>query len=91
MQNEYDKSKEIKECLIPKLKELENICVSFEIPYFVSFAVKDTDTSTQYLTKSLTPASKNVILNNDIFPRLINVTNGFETVAKKGIREIEIN
>lgn len=61
------------------IQKLKNFAVLNSMPMFLTCAVKNDDEETVYKTEILSPAGTNRVLTNNMFPDLVNVTNGAST------------
>ncbi len=76
----------------PKLKEMMRICAIHEIPCFATFAVKNSQSGTKYVSDmvSATGTTNDVCLKKDNIRKCANVLNGFDTVAENKVLEIDM-
>lgn len=79
----YDKTAEYNSEISEKVKELQKLCTMYAIPYFMSFAVKNSEDKTEYVNEMLSPAAQGIVLHKNNFPNFVNVTNGFSTYLKQ--------
>lgn len=71
----YEKSIE------PMIKKIRTICNENKIPYFVTFAVNETeDGKYQFASDCMTPETLHLEMSDRTFSNLVNVLNGFKTV-----------
>lgn len=74
----YDISNK-KEELLELIQALKTFAVMYEVPMFITCAIKNNEEGTVYSTDSITPAATNKVLADNKFPDLINVMNGAHT------------
>lgn len=87
----YDKSDGYKNDIEPIVNNLLLACSKEKIPVFVTMAVKNTDEGTEYMTSMISATVNGVVLENDSFPKLVNVMNGFDTIPHSDPIELEYN
>ena len=85
----FDQTTVFEEEIKKKVLDLKLLCIKHKIPFFVTFAVANDENDTLYKNDALIPKSSNIVLTNDLFPKHINVLNGFETVPMKTEMEAE--
>ena len=79
----YDKTKEYEEYLKPLTDQIRSFCLLQRIPMFLSIAVKDDGSKTEYRNEVNGAFSNGITLSDDRIGKHINVSNGFETVPKR--------
>ena len=77
---EYDKTAEYENSIKELLHELEIRLRECGIPFFFTAAVKNGTDGTVYKNEMYSPTEAESILYNDLFPKHLNVLNGFNTI-----------
>lgn len=87
----YDRTEVYKKEIEPLIKEINQICAVKDIPYFMAFAVKDSEKSTKYVSEGNIPSHMDINpLKDDKFGKFLAVLRGFEVVPL-GARMDELN
>lgn len=84
----YDKTEAFELEIAPVMEELVQICNKHRVPFFATTCVKNDENGSEYRTEMYASASNEIRLKNDLFPKFVNVLNGFATVPP--VSEIEI-
>lgn len=87
---EYNKENIYNKEILEKVYELKLLCNKHRLPMFVSVCVKNDNNESKYVSEMVGSQSNNVILKNDLIPKFVNVLNGFDTIPKQEILEVEI-
>lgn len=68
---------------------LKRVCVVRNIPMFLTLGIENTDEETIYKSEMLSPDAHGLELTDNIFPKLVNVLMGFDTVPPSAVTEID--
>lgn len=90
MFTEFNKEDLYNKELLEKVYELKLLCNQYRMPMFISICVENDSKGTKYISEMVGSYSNDVKLKNDLIPKYVNVLNGFDTVPKQEILEIEI-
>lgn len=74
----------------PLLFKMKKACNRLAMPFFFSVCVTNEVGGSVYYSDMLASVSNYIFLNKDIFPDLVNVVNGFETI-KRQVLEIDMD
>lgn len=88
---EFNKEEFYNEEIEKRIIELKQLCNREKIPFFVAVCVKNDKHGTEYKKDMLTAQICDVELKDDIVPKLVNVTLGFDIIQPTTIPEIEYN
>lgn len=86
---EFNKEAFYNEEIEKKIIELKQLCNRENLPFFVAVCVKNDKNETEYKKDMLTAQICEVELKDDIIPKLVNVTLGFDIIQPTTIPEIE--
>lgn len=74
----YDKEEEFKEIIKPKIEEIKNLCIRYDIPFIAVFATENELSGTKYQMNGLMPGIQNINLAdnklNDVFKMISGYT-----------------
>lgn len=87
----YDNTDVFKTEIQPKLDELMILCSQYQIPMFVTFAVKNTVNDTEYCNDQISCANAGVTLTNNLIPKLVDVMNGFDVIPFFDPRTVDLD
>ena len=87
----FNKENIYNERIAEKVSELIQICNEERMPCFIAVCTENSKKETVYKKEALTAAIYGMELTDDIIPKLVNVTLGFDTVSPQEIEEIEYN
>ena len=87
---EFNKEKVYKEKIEKLVDELRQICNQENMPMFLAICTSNNKKCTTYHKEAVTAATHEVKLKEDLIPKFINVTLGFETILPNEIPDIEI-
>ena len=87
----FDKNDTYETLVAKKIQELLRICNKEQMPIFISVAVKNDESGTEYKNDMFASATNDIFLKDDYFPNFVNVTNGFRTVPPSKIVEIDFD
>ena len=76
-----DNNAVISEQIAPKVEEIKKICAMYNIPFFFSVLAEDDGENSKYISEIISPSVTGVHATNDRITPLLNVMNGFDTVA----------
>ena len=85
----FNKEKEYKEEILPLIQELKKKCNYLEMPMFVTVCTQNNKEGTVYENDMINPVIYDAKLKENLFPHLVNVMNGFNTVPYEKPFEIE--
>ena len=85
----FNKRDVFKDKIEPLISALKKACNEEKMPMFITVCVKNNKSETEYENDMISPAITETKLNDDVFPNLVNVMNGFDTVMKQEMPEIE--
>lgn len=85
----YDKRKEFEEYIKPHLTGLKRLCLKYDLPFFFTTCVENTDKESVYESEMYSGLAKGLDLTNDYFPNLAKVMKGFDTKFPKEIPSFE--
>lgn len=91
MYTTFNKKDVFKEKIEPLILALKKACNEEKLPVFITVCVKNDKDDTEYENDMIGPVISDIKLKNDVFPHLVNVMNGFDTVLKQEMTEIEYN
>jgi hypothetical protein len=74
-----------------KVNELVALCSQEDIPMFIAICVSNDNKKTCFKKEVVTAATHNIHLKEDIIPKLIDVTLGFDTVLPSKMTDIEFD
>ena len=86
---EFDKKEIYEDFVEEKILELVRLCNQHKLPFFMTVAVANDDNHTEYKSNMYASATNDIMLSEDHFPKHVNVLNGFETVPKRKLSEID--
>jgi len=87
----FDKKEIYDQKIAPLLQSLMQACGEEKLPVFITVAVKNDNKDTEYVTSMASSSVHSLDLENDRFPKLVNVMNGFDTVPHFDPIELEFN
>ena len=73
---EYDHN-EMKKEIQKKMKEFKAFCAEFDIPMFMTVALKNTDKETEYLSEMVDPVLMGIDLTDDHIHEYLKILKGF--------------
>ena len=86
----FDLTKTYDKEIAPLVKKLENMCLKYEIPVFITCCAKSTKDETFYKnTMANSPVSSQINLKVNTFPRHIGVCRGFEVTPRRFQEDID--
>lgn len=91
MNKDFDRTNEYKNSIEPLLQEIRAKCYAAEIPFFFLAAVADAKGVTEYKSEIVDTYPNGISLSNDVFPKLLNVMNGFDTIPPSAPMEMDFN
>lgn len=75
---QYDDTKEFKNECFPHIVKIKQFCMDRGIPFYMTFATAETGKHTEYITAKQFPPECNVVLNDDIFRKIMLASHGFD-------------
>ncbi len=87
----YDNTDVFKNEIQQKLDELMILCSQYQIPMFITFAVKNTVNDTEYYNDQISCANADVTLTNNLIPKLVDVMNGFDVIPFFDPRTVDLD
>lgn len=90
MITEFNKNEVYEALVVPKIRELLQICNRERIPVFISACTKSDKKGTEYKSDMYAALSNDIILKDDKFTKFVNVINGFETVPSSNVMDINL-
>ena len=88
---EFDKTDVFNSTINEKVQELIQLCNAEQMPIFVSIAVANNASGTEYRNDMFASATNDIFLKDDKFPDFVNVMNGFRTVPPSKIVVIDVD
>lgn len=85
----YDKTEEFEQQIAPTIQKLKAECFQNGVPLFLSCAVKDTQSTTEYISEMVSPAQLGVDLADDRIAEMVKMLNGFVAVPEAKPLELE--
>lgn len=80
----FDHSKVYSKEVASQIKNLENMSLKYEMPFFATCCTKSSECETTYQnTMANSPVSSQINLKVNTFPRHIGICRGFETTSRK--------
>lgn len=76
----FNKEKAYKEKVAPLMKKIIKVCAMENIPFFFASCVKDDGECSKYIKELVSPTTHQLNLSQDLFPDLVAVTLGFNTI-----------
>lgn len=76
--NIYDFSKDFKTECLQSIIQLKAFCVSRGIPFYMTFAIKNDKTETEYMTIKQIPPEVDMELADDMIRKIILAERGFD-------------
>lgn len=86
----YDREAVYKEEIDPLLRKIMQVCAMNGIPCFVTFAVKNDDKGTKYVSDMYSAITNDIALKDDNICKMANVLNGFDVVEQNKTLELEM-
>lgn len=74
----YDFTKDFKTECLPEIIKLKQFCVSRGIPFYMTFATKNSKSGTDYMTIKQIPPEVDVKLADDMIRKIILAERGFD-------------
>ena len=87
---EFNKEKIYKSKVEPLVDELRQICNQENLPMFLAVCTANSQSGTTYHKEAVTSTTHGVALKEDLIPKFINITLGFETIFPSEIPDILI-
>ena len=72
-----------------KVIELKQLCNRERLPFFIAICTKNDEHGTEYKKEMLSAVTQEVRLKEDLIPKFVNVTLGFDIVQPVAAVEIE--
>ena len=88
MLTEYDKTDAFEFEIKPAMETLVQLCNKHHIPFFVATCIKNDESGSEYKADMYASLSNEIRLKKDLFPKFVNVLNGFLTVPPNDELEI---
>lgn len=88
---DFDKSDAYELEIQPAMETLVQICNKHHVPFFAAVCIKNDEKGSEYKADMYASASNEIRLKNDLFPKFVNVLNGFATVPPVDEVEIEFD
>ena len=85
----FDKEAFYNEEIVKRVFELKQICAREKIPMFISFCVKNDKSGSFYKHDMISPGPHEIEIKDNLFPKFVNVTLGFDTIQPRTDVEIE--
>jgi len=85
----YDKRKEFEEYIKPHLVGLKRLCLKYDLPFFFTACVENTDETSVYESEMYSGLAKGMELTDDYFPNLAKVMIGFDTKFPSNIPNLD--
>lgn len=79
--NFYDYKKEFKAECLPHIIKLKQFAMSHGIPFYMTFAVKNSKTETEYMTSKQIPPENGLELTDDMIRKIILAERGFDLMV----------
>lgn len=76
----YDFSKDFKTECLPYIIKMKQFCVSRGIPFYMTFAIKNDKSNTEYMTIKQIPPEVEMDLADDMIRKIILAERGFDLV-----------
>ena len=73
----YDKEKDFKENIKPKIEEIRNLCIKYDIPFIAAFATENTEAGTSYRMDGLMPGIQNISLRDNKLNEIFKIISGY--------------
>lgn len=74
----YNKKPVYDKLILPKLLEINAICMEHGIPYFSAFIVANNEKKTTYKYSGVSPSYMDVVLKTDNYAKHVCVSRGFD-------------
>ena len=87
----FDKTEIYENEILPVVAHLRQLCSMNEIPMFLSIAVKNDESGTEYRNDMISAVSTGIVLKDEHLTNHVNVINGFETVPKKEFDTFDVD
>ena len=78
----FDKTAVYRSAIAPLVKDLVKACAIHDVPLYLCAAVKNTDEKTEYVQDGVSAITSGLVLSDDWFPKMVNVSLGFDTVLR---------
>lgn len=88
---DFDKTDAYELEIKPAMETLVQICNKHHVPFFSAVCIKNDKNGSEYKADMYASASNEIRLKNDLFPKFVNVLNGFATVPPVDEVEIEFD
>lgn len=88
--NYYDYKKEFKTECLPHIIKLKQFCLAHGIPFYMTFAVKNTKSETEYMTSKQIPPESGLDLHDDMIRKIILAERGFD-LAMNHVDEFDMD
>lgn len=79
--NYYDYKKEFKAQCLPHIIKLKQWATSYGVPFYMTFAVKNSKTETEYMTSKQIPPETGLELADDMIRKIILAERGFDLMV----------
>ena len=73
----YDKSEEYRKAILPKVEEIKELCIKYDIPFIAVFATESSEKQTIYSMDGLMPGVKDITLNDNRLNNVFNMMSGY--------------
>lgn len=73
----YNKSEEYKKAILPKVEEIKELCIKYDIPFIAVFATESSEKQTTYSMDGLMPGVKDITLKDNRLNNVFNMMSGY--------------
>lgn len=85
----YDKNEEYKRAILPKIQEIKELCIKYDIPFIAVFATENTEENTIYSMDGLMPGVKDICLNDNRLNSVFKMMSGYVQLDSVNYSEID--
>ncbi len=73
----FDRETEFNEVIKPKMEEIKNLCIRYDIPFIAVFATGNTEAGTNYQMNGLMPGIQNITLKDNKLNNVFKTISGY--------------
>ena len=85
----YDRKEEYNAEIIPKINEIKGLCIKYNIPFIMAYAVENTEEKTTYAMDGLMPGVQDVHLKDNKLKDVFGIMSGYMQSNSINYNELE--